>query len=434
MLIEFSVENFRSIGPRQTLTMVAHSRLKNKAPVVDAGIADDPRFPKLLKVAAIYGPNASGKSNLIRALGVVPALCRELIPKRLIRHFELDKRYADQPSMFEVHFVANQKRYSFYLAATSERIWEESLTEYRKNTAVVLYHRQFTQDADRYAFDEKAFEANEMLRDVWIALTSPTQLFIHQVMKNSYSEFKQMRAAYAWLSSMQIEEQGVHHWTAQALEILDQHPESQEFVTSFIKEFDIPINGIIQTLWQRNADGTGEKLIIKDRAALEKIDQRDKKIGPIIFKHATSTGDAYFPMSEESSGTQALVGIAANLFMSNKGQPNESDSVMAIDELDRSLHPEIIRELIDFQVHDEHPRQWIFTLHSTHVMNADCLRRDQIWLIERDNTGATQLRSIHDFAGREGEDIEKRYYEGRYRALPHIVRKSKRATVKAKQT
>jgi len=66
------------------------------------------------------------------------------------------------------------------------------------------------------------------------------------------------------------------------------------------------------------------------------------------------------------------------------------------------------------------PTQLIFTTHDTHLMDAKLLRRDQFWLTERDANGATQLRSIHDFEGRESEDLEKRYYEGRYRGLPFV--------------
>ena len=71
----------------------------------------------------------------------------------------------------------------------------------------------------------------------------------------------------------------------------------------------------------------------------------------------------------------------------------------------------------------EYPSQLIFTTHDTHLMDTKLLRRDQFWLTERDSNGATQLRSIHDFVGRESEDLEKRYYEGRYRGLPFVRKK-----------
>ena len=85
---------------------------------------------------------------------------------------------------------------------------------------------------------------------------------------------------------------------------------------------------------------------------------------------------------------------------------------------DSSLHPKIIEALVG--KHHNAPRvsQLVFTTHDTHLMDSGLLRRDQIWITERDANGATRLFSIHDFKGRQSEDIEKRYYEGRYRGLP----------------
>jgi AAA15 family ATPase/GTPase len=97
--------------------------------------------------------------------------------------------------------------------------------------------------------------------------------------------------------------------------------------------------------------------------------------------------------------------------------------ILAVDEIDSSLHPNIVAALVEKHLSATTPSQLIFTTHDTHLMDAKILRRDQFWLTERDANGATQLRAIHDFAGRESEDIEKRYYEGRYRGLP-LIRKA----------
>jgi AAA15 family ATPase/GTPase len=91
-----------------------------------------------------------------------------------------------------------------------------------------------------------------------------------------------------------------------------------------------------------------------------------------------------------------------------------------IDELDSSLHPKIIALLVEKHIKSRDQGQLIFTTHDTHLMDTKLLRRDQFWITERDGNGATKLRSIHDFKGRDSEDIEKRYYEGRYRGLPIV--------------
>jgi AAA15 family ATPase/GTPase len=97
-------------------------------------------------------------------------------------------------------------------------------------------------------------------------------------------------------------------------------------------------------------------------------------------------------------------------------------SVLVVDELDSSLHPKLVEALVEKHLESGLDSQLIFTTHDTHLMDSKLLRRDQIWMTERDAAGSTQLRSVHDFVGREGEDIEKRYYEGRYRSLPIVKR------------
>ncbi|GAB0063697.1 hypothetical protein IBA8401_47290 [Pseudomonas syringae] len=142
---------------------------------------------------------------------------------------------------------------------------------------------------------------------------------------------------------------------------------------------------------------------------------QSKKNVRTILTHETALGKAEFDFSEESGGTKNLMGFWVPwvlLTMKN------SDSLLMVDELDSSLHPKIVEDLVKRHVESKSNSQLIFTTHDTHLMNTKKMRRDQFWVTERDANGATILRSVHDYEGREGENIEKRYYEGRYRGLP----------------
>ena len=139
-----------------------------------------------------------------------------------------------------------------------------------------------------------------------------------------------------------------------------------------------------------------------------------------ILTHKSSLGEADFDYSEESDGTKNLLGFSLPWFIFRHNQNGTRQNVLAIDELDSSLHPKLVEALVEKHIKSELDSQLIFTTHDTHLMDTKLLRRDQIWMTERDEAGSTQLRSVHDFEGREGEDIEKRYYEGRYRALPIV--------------
>jgi hypothetical protein len=157
-------------------------------------------------------------------------------------------------------------------------------------------------------------------------------------------------------------------------------------------------------------------------ASLELIDPKNIE-RKTLLTHRTELGEAEFDFEEESDGTKNLIGFwYAWDFHAQMKKLSPSLLALIVDELDTSLHPEIVVSLVDKHINSASPAQLIFTTHSTHLMDAKLLRRDQFWLTERDANGATQLRSIHDFAGREGEDLEKRYYEGRYRSLPFIRR------------
>ena len=132
------------------------------------------------------------------------------------------------------------------------------------------------------------------------------------------------------------------------------------------------------------------------------------------FTHNSALGEAEMDFSEESDGTQNLIGFWLPWSI------RQSTSVLLVDELNNSLHPKIVAVLVAKHLSSEQPTQLIFTTHDTHLMDAKLMRRDQFWISERDSNGATQLRAIHDFEGRESEDIEKRYYAGRYRGLPQL--------------
>jgi AAA15 family ATPase/GTPase len=133
--------------------------------------------------------------------------------------------------------------------------------------------------------------------------------------------------------------------------------------------------------------------------------------------HQTALGEAKFDFQEESEGTKNLIGFWLPWYVHTI---SSIISTLVVDELDSSLHPEIVALLVTKHIKSDSAAQLIFTTHDTHLMDTKLLRRDQFWLTERDANGATQLRSIHDFEGRESEDLEKRYYEGRYRGLPFV--------------
>lgn len=402
--------------------MVAAPKLRNKKCVFKPQV-DGEDFPELLKVAAIYGPNASGKSTLLSAYEVLrriaeikPSSDPELLP---VTPFRFDPELADKPSCFEYHFITNRLRYEFYLAVTADRIIEEKLSIYPKGRVSLLYHRKYSEESgESYKFG-RSLEGGKELHKVWRRLTGPRTLFIAQAVANSDESLQQLRSLLTWIQKRQlvVDTSTLRGWAMAARTLVNRNKAMASEMSNFLSSVDIPITNIRFDPISPEASANS---ITKEEA--EELDfasvDRDLKT---ILTHKTTLGAADFDFSEESAGTQNLIGFwlpwstaSHDIF---EGKP-----ILLIDEIDSSLHPEIVVDLIEKHLSRTIPSQLIFTTHDTHIMNQKILRRDQLWITDRAADGSTQLFSIHDFDGREGENVEKRYFEGRYRGLPLLRR------------
>lgn len=410
MLIEFSVENYRSFRHRQTLSMVAAPRLGKKTNIFIPELLGE-KPPALLKIAAIYGPNASGKSSFVKALDALTRIA-QLRPtaqfeKLPVAPFRFDRGLIGSPSRFNVHFIQQGCRYIFTLAVTQERIVEEHLLAFPGGKETLYYSRHYNGKHEEYTFGPQ-LEGDRSLHETWRKLTGPQRLFIAQAAANSSEDLRQLKVPYSWLAG------GLFVWSDMPMRALAEGMANEESVhglcdqiSSFVHDLDIPVT----------------KIEFKPRSGTP----NDRKT---MLTHRSSLGEAAFELEEESLGTQNLIGfffpwMAINAELADEDEGGASVhakegmyKVLVVDEFDNSLHPQIVAGLVKSHLQLKRPKQLIFTTHDTHLMDAKLLRRDQFWLTERDATGATQLRSIYEFAGREGEDLEKRYYEGRYRGLP----------------
>lgn len=411
MLIEFSVSNYKSFREKQTFSMVAAPRLKKKDCVISPKV-DLEKLPKLLKVAAIYGPNASGKSNLVDAFHVIRNVIssseksEKVLP---VSPFRFDKALQDQPSEIEVQFIVNRTRYEFRLKLTKDRIFEEVLFQHPSEKP--LYSRKFNSGKYNYYFNDM-LEGGESLHNVWKDLTNEKRLFISQAVINSSEEFKQLKTPFEWLTSglAPVDKDIIDELSSYIRHVAKRTPQICDEIASFLQDVDVPITKI--KLESRSKDIEKELNDLGDDSyeTIQKMIDNTKT----TLTHKTTLGEADFDIGEESMGTRSLIGFWLPWNMIGE----EAFSALVIDELDASLHPNIVANLVKQHILRAKKSQLIFTTHDTHLMDTKLLRRDQLWLVERDRNGATKLSSIYDYEGREGEDVEKRYFEGRYKALP----------------
>jgi hypothetical protein len=394
--------------------MVAASRLHKKENTF-IPIVKGEKLPPLLKLVAIYGPNASGKSNLIKGLRVIKTIAyrspnaQSDLP---VMPFRFDPLLATQPSRFEIHFVKDELRYQFDLAVTRERIVEERLSSFPSGKETLLYERIYDGKVDDYRFGAK-LDGGKVLHNAWRQLTGPKSLFISQAVANSSEELRQLREPFAWLKAG-LMAPDLRSLADSAQSVLQESHNGVEYITSFLQSLDVPVTRlrfeplkVSASISPQNKNELGDS-----------VESDPLSVMKTILTHQTALGEADFDFEEESDGTKGLIGFWLPWLIIDY---EKSFSVLVIDELDSSLHPQIVASLVKKHLAYEKPAQLIFSTHDTHLMDTKLLRRDQFWLTERDANGATRLRSIYEFEGRESEDLEKRYYEGRYRGLP-IVR------------
>jgi hypothetical protein len=401
--------------------MVAAPRLRKTENTL-AAPTESEEFPDLLRVAAIYGPNAAGKSNLVHALVAIGELAsREpsTQPTRLPGSpFRFDATLLESPSRFEIHFIENGLRYSMEVATTPERVVEERLTAHPRGRAQLLYERRRSGDAETYEFGP-GLEGGADLHETWRKATAPDVLFLSRAVANSNEELQQLRHPLRWLTrTLDVVLSGsMSVWQKSVQSLLARDPYLADDVVNLLRDVDVPITRIrSEALGGADANNDTASALPKTLGALAAMRSAPRR--KTTLTHETALGKADFDFAEESDGTKNLIGFSLPWDLLQATPSPYSTDVLVVDEFDSSLHPSIVAALVRRHIESKDAKQLIFTTHDTHLMDAKVLRRDQIWIVERDANGASKLYSIHDIKGRSEEDIEKRYFEGRYRGLP----------------
>ncbi len=413
MLIEFRVANFKSIRDEQVISLVAD---KDKSHIethsFQTGIKS---IPFVLKSAAIYGANASGKSNMIEALvfihrEVIESYVRPQGSKINLRPFRLDKSKLNEPSEFEITFLINQTRYQYGFVINSERITDEWLLVYEKSKPQEWFTRRYDIEKGKYTYKLGSHLKGQ--KKLWQDSTRDNALFLSTAVQlNS----EQLTPVFEWISENLIFlGMNINFYPEDSIAMLNQEEKKKELIDLVIKA-DIGIKHI------KLENKKGRENTIQFNPKLKqgsRIHSEEKEIPVPMFLHETDMGSALFYIFEESIGTQRLFYLAGPIL-----ETLENGKTLIIDELDSSLHTLIVQWLVSMfnsNKYNKKGAQIIFTTHDTNLLNKDILRRDQIWFIEKDKNQATQVYSLSEFSPRKHEALEKGYLQGRYGALPFI--------------
>lgn len=416
MLIEFRVANYRSIKEEQTLSLMA----SGGGELLDSHTFEVKGFKnKLLRSAAVYGPNASGKTNLLLALRSMRAIVRESAREGHsgdplpVEPFKLDSRSCEEPTQFEVVFMVQGVRYQYGFSATATSVVSEWLFAFPEGRPQRWFDRELGKNG-HYKWKLGASLKGE--KQLWQKSTRDNALFLSTAVQlNS----QQLQPVYDWFNDT-LRIVGVGGVSPGfSASFCEEH--GSEKVADFLMKADLGIHNLHVRRQSLDLESLPEG--IPDRVKWDTVKTTTGKNAAMyeikaVRKSSSGESVEFDLFREESGGTRKAFSLAGPFIDSL-----QEGHVLGIDELHNSLHPELVKFLVSlFNDNTTNPRnaQLLFTTHETSILNQKILRRDQIWFCEKDKNQATTVFALTDFHPRKRvENLELAYLSGRYGALPY---------------
>ena len=405
MLLEFQVSNFRSILEEQAISTKSVPKLgdtDDSRPRILPGI-DGAHLPAI----SLYGANASGKSNFLKALlfmrDAVLGSYRVWEPDSGVPRdcFAWGGRELD--SLFEVEFVAGGTRYQYGFRVDDERVKEEWLSSFLSGKEQMWFER----DEQQFEFGSKFTEGAQ-----YESLTGSNSLLLSSA---SQSRNQAVWPVYLWFRA--IGQLNIDRFSPAA----SRYPSRHSRVHMLLAQEPEALNQI----QKRQLIRFRELLKASDFGILDmKVDDSGVSRNPaFLLKHQVDHDNPWLPLREESNGTRTMFSIALTILRAiDDGAP------LLFDELETSLHPLLAIEIIKlFNDPARNPKhaQLIFTTHDSNLLGRTLgepvLRRDQVFLTEKENSsGQSCVYSLTDFSPRKSENVERGYLQGRYGAIPFL--------------
>lgn len=415
MLIEFRLSNFMSFRESATLSMVKAAG-DELAPTNTFSPAA-PSTPDLLRSTAVYGPNASGKSNFVHALRVMQRMVLRSVEEGQkgksvpVVPFRLDATSRSRPSEFEIVFVNEGVRYQYGFAATAERILEEWLVAYPKGRPQRLIDRRYDEagDADEWGGMAKLTGAKK----VWQDATRPNALFLSTAI---HLNNRQLVPVFEWFRRV-LHIVGPDGLPPAYSMMACGETEGRKGILAFLGAADIHIDDI--EIKESKVEAKHFPPEVLDSLQHDKEDRYVTVKSPRALHRLENGEMEYFEWGEESDGTKKLFEFAGPM-----REALERGYVVVIDELNNHLHPlltEYLVQLFHSPERNTANAQLLFTTHDISLLDQRLLRRDQVWFCRQDRKRSTHLYPLLDHSPRKGsENLAHGYLSGRYGATPYV--------------
>ena len=429
MIQEFKVKNYLSFRDEATFSFLAtDDRIFGEDQIVTIGKT------RLLRFAIVYGANASGKSNLLQAFDCFRRFWLDdlLVPKRTTGAipFFLDRDTQREPSHFELTFFVGDVCYRYALSLDPVRVHEETLHYYpaEEEDEVMLLRRTFQDNHSVIAFGNTVQVSPAVLEELTIKCLPSVSFFTARSMVNT--SLPLIDDAYNWAqehipTSMFPGVVGEEYHIAN--KIIGKDPDVRDFLSAFMRRADFNITGIhvetetiemtdeIRNYLERNVGFPNGRI----RANWQ---QPTYNRYDVNFEHTVKNkhGMETYPLPRvfQSDGTNRLYGVEAAIYDTEK-----RNGFLAIDEIEASLHPELVKLILDQYLNSEGRSQLLVTTHYDPLLDEidNLFRKDSVWFTEKGEDGNTSLYSLVEFRGLDEQPYPFRsaYRNGRFGALPN---------------
>ena len=437
MLMRFSISNFMSFEKEQEFSMFPGRVEKFKERVIS--LEDQ----NVLKFCALYGANAAGKSNLVNAIDIgkniiVKGIAALQTKDMYCRNREINK---DTDSKFEYEINIGEKRYAygFEVNLFKQIVKKEWLYQLKNGKEIALFER--VAETSQYYFEENLFSKSDDINTFKFYIEDANRiedaLLLRELVRRKLDSnvFGIFLELYLWFRVQLVviypdTVLGESYWRfneendnlVQLLQYFDTgiskyelRQVSEEVFRTYFEsedEYNELFNMPELNLDLKNVSRKGILRTRKNLFEIETNKNGDKKIYKLLFKHGHCK--EIFEYGEESDGTRRLIELMDIIINA------QSNKTYIIDELDRSLHPQMTRKFVEtfFSLSKDNKTQLIITTHESNLMDLNILRRDEIWFAERDNDNSTKLFPLEMFKDRYDRVISKAYLSGRYGAVP----------------
>jgi uncharacterized protein len=400
MLIEFSVGNYRSFKEVVTFSMVAAPIVVGDSPINGNNLFLATKEIKLLKSAAIYGANASGKSNLVLAISFMKEFAiNSVVGSRITSEIETESYQLNieserEPSYFEMVFIIGTARYRYGFEVDRHSVKSEWLYQTLRTKESQLFDRENSKIKVFGKFSEGRLLENKTRKNA--LFLSVAAQFNGDIATDVVDWFNELNIFN------NLDDDDYDNLTIEAL--MEGH-RTQDLI-DLVTSLDLGIKDI-QMIETPIPEVPGV-IAYEVKTAHWKYDAEENRVDT-----------EYFELNKnESAGTQKLFNISGLLI--NILQTGE---ILIVDELDARLHPLIscaIVKLFNSPITNPRNAQLIFTTHDTNLLSANMFRKDQIWFTEKDRYGATDLYSLVEYEIPDDAPFEQDYIAGKYGAIPFI--------------